>query len=470
MDQENINTIGKKFTMWELIKFVSVPIITRLFISLLTTLDDGLFISRYCGENALAAFSIIMPWFFITDGLGMLVGGVTSVCSIKMGEKKNEEAFSIFTTIVIASFVLGLFLLLFVTFFLDELLTFLGATDIIMHYAKDYLSVAKIYIPLTLTHYIFSRFYTVAGKPKMGVVVTITQTCLNFFFDWLFMVKMRIGIAGTAYANLISSIVIFIISLVFFSNKKHEMHFAKPCKNFMPIIIEVFKYGRPDFVTSMALSVNSFIANHVLLSIGGEQVVAAYQIVNNIQFMLMGTFFGLFGATCPIASYAYGEKNAEKLPRIIKQTFALMIGVITLDVILILLFKKPLVSLYLINNSNSSLVDMVNYGLTISPLCFPLFGMNVFVQIFSTAIGNHKSSVILSSLENILFANVCILFIPRVFGVNGVWFSFLTSESFTFIFTLIFIIKNQDVYGYGPSGIATFAQGYTTKVASDETV
>ena len=73
MSETKTNTIGKEFTLLELIGFVAAPIITRLMVSLLTTLDDALFVSRFCGQNALAAFSILFPWFMLVDALGMLM-------------------------------------------------------------------------------------------------------------------------------------------------------------------------------------------------------------------------------------------------------------------------------------------------------------------------------------------------------------------------------------------------------------
>ena len=69
MSEIKTNTIGKEFTMPELIKFVAAPVISKLVISLLQTIDDSLFISRYCGKNALAAFTIALPWFMLVDAV-----------------------------------------------------------------------------------------------------------------------------------------------------------------------------------------------------------------------------------------------------------------------------------------------------------------------------------------------------------------------------------------------------------------
>ena len=103
------STIGKDYSLGQLMKFVAAPVLTRIFVSFLSTLDDALFISRYCGQDALAAFSIVLPWFMLMDAIGMACAAVGTICSIKMGEKKNLEAKSDFTTMCLVAFGIGLF-------------------------------------------------------------------------------------------------------------------------------------------------------------------------------------------------------------------------------------------------------------------------------------------------------------------------------------------------------------------------
>ena len=95
-------TIGKDYTTWELIRFVSSPVLTQFALSLLQTLDDGLFLSRYVGRNALAAFSIVFPIFMVINALSELFCGVNVYCATKMGAGKNEEANRSFTIMVIS--------------------------------------------------------------------------------------------------------------------------------------------------------------------------------------------------------------------------------------------------------------------------------------------------------------------------------------------------------------------------------
>ena len=74
------NTIGKDYTTRELIRFVAPPVLAQFSMSLLSTLDDGLFLSRFVGTNALAAFSIAMPVFMLFMAISELFNGASVLC------------------------------------------------------------------------------------------------------------------------------------------------------------------------------------------------------------------------------------------------------------------------------------------------------------------------------------------------------------------------------------------------------
>lgn len=440
------NTIGKDYTTVELIKFVAPPVLAQFSMSLLSTLDDGLFLSRYVGTTALAAFSIAMPVFMLFMAISELFNGASVLCSTKMGEGKTEEAQSNFTSIVILAAFFGCIVSLISRLFLDQIIVFLGGTEILFPYVKAFLSIGVWYIPLILVNHIFSRFYVPAGNSKMSLYITLINAFCNFFFDWVFIVRMRIGMVGSAYANLIANIVVFIIGLVFFSRRSSEIHFTKPYRNMFATLWQSVKFGFPPFLTNVAIAVNSFIANQVLLFVGGEDSVSAYTIINNIQFMFMSGVWGLTGAVSPIVSYAYGEQNREKIKRIIKQIIMITTGLIGIIVLVYLLGKNPLLKLYLKSDASDAVRQMAAHGLTIAPLGFLFFGYNVLAIDTFLALHEKKTSTILSVLENVICANLTMLTLPYLFGVAGVWFAFPVGEILTFAGTLYFVLRNKKQY------------------------
>ena len=196
----------------------------------------------------------------------------------------------------------------------------------------------------------------------------------------------------------------------------------------------------------MAIAVNSFIANQILLSIGGEECISANTIVNNIQFMFTSGLFGLSGSVTPLLSYAYGEKNKKKIKKIIKQIIILTTGLTAIIIVIYLLGKNTMLSLYLKSDASENVRSMARYGLSVAPLAFLFFGFNVLTIDSFLALNDNKTSTILTMLENFIFANLTIIVLPMLFGIKGVWFAFAGGEMLTFIFTLFFINRNREKY------------------------
>lgn len=440
------NTIGKDYTTRELIRFAAPPVLAQFSMSLLSTLDDGLFISRFVGTNALAAFSIAMPIFMFFMAISELFNGASVLCSTKMGEKKIEEARSHFTTIVILSGAFGCIVSLIGRIFLDQLIVFLGGTEILFPYVKAFLSIGVWFIPLILINHVFARFYVPAGNSRMSLYVTLVNAFCNFFFDWLFIVQLRLGMTGSAYANLIANIIVFIIGIIFFSRKSSEIHFTKPDTDFFSTLWQSAKFGFPPFLTNVAVAVNSFIANQVLLHVGGEESVSAYTIINNIQFMFMSSLWGLTGAVTPIVSYAFGEKNNAKIRKILKQIVILTTGLIGIIILFYFLGKTPLLWLYLKSDASEAVRQMASHGLTIAPMGFLFFGYNVLAIDTLLALHQKKYSTILSILENVICANLTMLTLPYLFGIPGVWFAFPVGEILTFAGTVFFALRIRKLY------------------------
>ncbi|MBQ8996239.1 MAG: hypothetical protein IJ091_10535 [Oscillospiraceae bacterium] len=454
-ETKNVNTIGRDYTNWELIKFVSSSVITNFVMSLLQNIDDGLFLSRFVGQDALAAFNLCFPIFMLIDAFAMMMCSISTYCATKMGEGRNKEANSVFTTITICMYAIGLMITFVMIFALEPLMRFLGVTDRLFPYAWNFFSVSRWYVPLNMASYIFSRFYVIAGKPKYTTFTMLMSAACNFFFDWLFMVKMQMGIRGSALANLIAMTAVNLFGLVFYFSDKAEIHFAKPAKNVLYLLGTTVRFGFADLTTSLAIALNAFLSNQVILDLGGEMLISAYSIFNGVQFSFSNGFFGLMGASSPLVSYAYGEKNKTKLVKVIKQIL-LLSGILLLIIFGIYFFGKDYyLMLYLTGKESGEYRDLIYQGLSYAPYCYPFMFFNVYVQVMFMAVSRPKIATILSTLENIVFCNAAILILPKIVGIVGVWNSLTLAEMCTIIFSLYFVWKYRDHYGYGKKGIAT---------------
>lgn len=454
---DETKTIGKDYSLLQLAKFALPAVLNELVINLLYTIDDGLFISRYIGSNAMAAFSVLFPLFMVHNSPAILLGGVSTLASRKMGEGKSQEARADFTAMVLFVGVVGLLLGVMERVFMDPILKLLGATEIIYPYARDFVRVGALYLPLTLVSTIFRRFYVPAGKPKMELLSTVLNVSTNLFFDWYFVVYKRIGMVGTAYANLLATRLMTVIGLLFYSNRKCEVQFTAPTRDLMPLITESSKYGISSFLSNLSVGLSSLVSNYAILYWGSEEYLAAYTIVGNIQWAFMGCFFGLFDTSGPIISYAVGERNVEKLRKTFRQVIILTTALSVALMVSFLLFGWLVADLYIAEGAKNY-KDLITFGMKIAPYSFLMFGYNLGARITFASLGNHKTSAALTFIQEVVLANVTVVVLPLLFGITGVWFSFLLTNILMLFFSLGAVYLNRDNYGYGKSGEALLIQ------------
>ena len=104
--------------------------VMMVFMSLYTIVDDGFFISRLVGTDALSATNIVYPAISLLIAIGvMLATGGSAIIAKKLGEKKEKEACEDSFFLVLAAVVIGIIFMIFEICLSIRLLLLLGATD-----------------------------------------------------------------------------------------------------------------------------------------------------------------------------------------------------------------------------------------------------------------------------------------------------------------------------------------------------
>ena len=98
--------------------------------------------------------------------------------------------------------------------------------------------------------------------------------------------------------------------------------------------------------------------------------------------------------------------------------------------------------------------DIIHYGLDLQPYGFLFFGYNIGIRMSMTSLGNVRASTIITIMQEVVFSNLTVVLLPMIFGIKGVWYSFMAGNALTFILSLLVVYLNRDNYGYGKSRIA----------------
>ena len=133
-----MNTDSKQLTFKSFMAFTTPTMIMIVFLSLYTIID-GIFVSRFVGQNALSAINITLPLISLTYGIAfMFATGGSAIVAKKFGKGNSLEGKQNFSFIVLCSVIIGMFLMIIELTFLTNLLKLLGATENLYSYCYEY--------------------------------------------------------------------------------------------------------------------------------------------------------------------------------------------------------------------------------------------------------------------------------------------------------------------------------------------
>lgn len=440
------NSLAKSFSFSSLIKFTIPSIVMLVFISLYTIVD-GVFVSRFVNTDALSAVNIVYPFINIVIAVAvMLATGGSAVIAKKLGENKSREAKENFTLIVLIGFTLGILISLIGFAFSNQILNILGSTEDLYKYCIDYFLGLLIFLPAFIVNLLFQYLTMTAGKPKVGLILTIIGGLTNMVLDYVFIVPMNMGISGAAIATGIGNLIPAVLGTIYFMKKKSTIYFVEP-KFDLKVILKACSNGSSEMVTNLSTGVTTMLFNLSMMNLLGSDGVAAITIVLYGEFLINSAYIGFSSGVAPIISYNYGNDNKSELKKIVKYSIRfILMSSVTLFIISVL-FAPNIVGIF--SPKGTTVFDIGYKGFSIFSLSFLVTGINIFSSAMFTAFSNGKISAAISFLRTFVFIISGILILPRFLGVNGVWLAVPMAEALSMLISITFIYKYKNVYGYG---------------------
>lgn len=439
------NSIAKDFKFFSLLRFALPTMVMMIFMSLYSIVD-GIFISRLLGTNALSAANIVYPVISIVFAVGiMLSTGGSALIAKKLGEGKDREAREDFSFLTLVSFLFGIAILLIGNIFIEPIVRALGSTDALLPYCVDYLSVSLLLAPAAMLQMMFQTFFVTAGKPLIGLMLTISGGVANMILDYLFMGPFNMGISGAALATGIGELIPAVIGLFYFLFTRHSLYLTKPVVRFQVLKESCFN-GSSEMVTNLSTAVVTYLFNITMLKFLGEPGVAAITIMLYGQFLFNALYMGFSMGVAPVISYNHGSQNLPLLKRI----FKICIGFISISSILITimaLVSSPVI-VEIFTPIGSATYDIAKTGFFLFSINYIFAGINIYSSSMFTAFSDGKVSALISFVRTFVLIVLNILLLPYLIGVNGVWLAVPAAEFMTLFLSVYLFYKKRDVYHY----------------------
>lgn len=438
--------LSDHFNCGRLLRFTMPSIIMLAFTSIYGVVD-GFFISNYAGKTPFSAINFIMPFLMILGSCGFMFGtGGGALISKTMGEGKFEKARHLFSLIVYASVSSGIVLAVLGMFLLRPLAAALGAEGALLADSITYGRIILLAIPAYVLQYEFQCLFATAGKPALGLYVTIAAGLTNMILDGLFVAVFQWGLEGAAAATAISQCVGGIVPLLYFARPNSSLlqlgktvfdgkALAKTCTN-----------GSSELMSNIAMSVVSMLYNTQLLKYAGEDGVAAYGVLMYVSMIFQAVFIGYSVGTAPIIGYHFGAHNHREL-KVLLQKSLLLTGVFAvLMCSAAYIFARPLSVLFI--GYDEELLNLTVRAFSIFSFSFLFSGFAIFGSSFFTALNNGLVSAAISFMRTLVFQTAAVLIFPLFWKMDGIWMSIVAAEIMASAVTAMFLWKNKKKYNY----------------------
>ena len=439
--------LSDHFDTRRLLRFTMPSIIMMVFTSIYSIVD-GFFVSNFVGKTPFAAVNFIIPVLMILGCVGFMFGtGGSALIAKTLGEGKQEKANELFTLIIVSTTVFGAALGVLGFVFIRPIGAMLGAEGEMLGHCVLYARIILAAQPFFMLQYAFQCLASTAGKPKLGLYVTMAAGVANMVLDALFVGVFSWGLAGAAVATAFSQCIGGVVPVLYFASPKNgsTLRFGK-LRFDGAALLKTCTNGSSELMSNISMSVVGMLYNIQLIRYAGENGIAAYGVLMYVSMIFQAIFIGYAVGTAPIVGFHFGAANKSELRSILKKSLV----IIAVNAVLMFaageLLARPLSLLFV--SYDGELLAMTAHAFAIFSFSFLLSGFSIFGSSYFTALNDGLTSALISFLRTLVFQVVAVLLFPLIWELDGIWFSIVAAEIMALVTTALFLLGKRKKYGY----------------------
>ena len=398
-------------------------------------LADSFFVAQKMGVLGVAVMNLSMPLFNVMDGLGFLLGmGGGTLFTIYQIQDRKRSA-KTYTQTVIVGLIIGLIFTLLGILCAAQISHLLGADSTTFKMTFQYVQTVLLFGPGFIFNNLLLGFIRNDHGTKTAMFAMTISSLANIFLDWLFILRLNMGMIGAGLATSFSPTISILIIMTHFRKKKNHLKLVSH-----PFILsdlrQTFSIGLPSFLTEMSTGFGIFIYNWVFLKVSGNNAVAAYGIAANVLLVALALFTGVAQGIQPIVSQEYAHRNFKTIKHGLHfgLVIAELLGIICL---VFVCFNSHLIIDFFNAASNFKVINLANSGMKLLLISLLFSSLNVVFNIFFSAINNSHISIAMVILRGYIFPLIIVALSAKLAGIQGVWLSLTVIELITLIIELI---------------------------------
>ena len=249
------------------------------------------------------------------QAFGFLFGhGAGNFMARKLGEQDREAASRIANAGFFFCLVFGIVFMLVGLIFVEPLAYLLGSTDTILPYAVDYMRIILIGSPYMMASFVLNNQMRYQGNAVYAMVGIVTGAVINIALDPLLINVFDMGIAGAAWATIISQSISFVL-LIIGSCREGNIHINLKKFDYHPRTIgRIVKGGLPSLFRQGLASIAAASMNLAAKPFG-DAVIAGMTVSGRIMMFINSTLIGFGQGFQPVCGFNYGAGKYDRVKK-----------------------------------------------------------------------------------------------------------------------------------------------------------
>lgn len=409
---------------------LALPCIVSMLVTAFYNMADTFFVGMLKSNSATGAVGVVFSLMAIIQAVGFFFGhGSGNFISRELGRQNFEEASNMAATGFFSAIAAGALICALGQLFLEPLATLLGSTPTILPYTKAYLRVILFGAPWMTSSLVLNNQLRFQGSAAYAMVGIASGAVLNIALDPLLIFTFHLGVAGAAWATIISQFVSFCLLLIGCSRGGNlRIHISRVQRKWSYYEM-IVRGGLPSLARQGLASVATICLNRAAGPYG-DAAIAAMGVVQRIMMFGGSAMIGFGQGFQPVCGFNYGAKLYHRVKEgfwfCVKSSTLFLLAVSTLG----FLFAPQLIALF---RDDPEVIACGAAALRFQCVTFFTTGWTVMSNMMLQTIGKTGPATFMAMARQGIFFIPLVYILSHCFGLAGVQMTQSVADCLAFL-------------------------------------
>lgn len=389
------------------------------------------------GESPQAATGILFTLQAIIQAVAFMLGqGSGTMVSKALADRDKEEASEYVSTGFFTGVFFGMAFSIVGLLFLTPLMRFLGSTETILPYAKQYGACVLLSCPVVMGSFVLNNNLRYEGKSLYSMIGLVSGGIINILLDYLLVMVFEFGVLGAGIATAASQTISFSILLFFFRKMgESKIRFSSMSRK-ANTYFTIMRVGFPALVRQGLASFSGGLLNNITRPYG-DAAIAAMSVANRFSHFVMCVGLGIGQGYQPVAAFNYQAKYYNRVKKGLLATMGIAFCMVACLAIPSVIMAEHIVYAF---QKSPAVMEVGVLPLRAACIGAMFLPFSIPVNMLYQSTRQVKASTFLSMLRNGLMLIPTLLITTHFWGLLGVQISQPLADIMTGFVSIPFVV------------------------------